>query len=212
MLVDYNVNGAFNDKSADFGQCDRVRIGEKGSQDSRYVGNYVEVDNKLYKPEIAKDGAFIILTEAADVSYGTVRISKDVSSFSVGGMNGLFNRKPENGVVKLPVGDYRIVSWSLIKNDDKGVKWELRGSSYRGGPGGFTVKSGEEKSLAVGEPVYSKAQYQKSGTSYMFNQNLEGGQGEQIELLRNGAQPPPPKLRIRSRDGTYDRALSFEYG
>ena len=67
VLIDYNINGAFNDKSIDPGQCDRIRIGEEGGRDTRYVGNFIEIGDKLYKPEIARDGACITLTEATDV-------------------------------------------------------------------------------------------------------------------------------------------------
>jgi hypothetical protein len=222
-LIDYNVNGTFNDKSADFEQCDRIRIGEEGGRDTRFVGNFVEVGEgppnandrvgdpgKLYRPEIAQDGAFVILTEAADVSWGTVRLAENITSFGAGGVNGLFTRKPENGTIKLPVGEYRVEHWAIVKNDDKGAKWELRSSSS--GSGRFTVVQDQEKEVPVGEPIYSLAEYRQSGSFYTFSQRLEGRHGERVTLMRNGAQPPPPKLRIRSRDGAYDRGMSFEYG
>jgi len=52
----------------------------------------------------------------------------------------------------------------------------------------------------------------KSGSGYSFSQNLLGQLGERIELTRNGAQPPAPKLHVKNKDGTYDRTFSFEYG
>jgi hypothetical protein len=210
VLIDYNVNGVFNDKSDNPGECDRIRIGEETDRETRYVGNFIEVGDKLYRPEIAKDGACITLTEATDVSFGAVRVAQGIASFGAGGVNGLFVCKPENGLVKLPVGDYRIERWSIVKNDDKGAKWELQASP--GDRGTFTVTKDQEKELPIGEPIYSEAQYTKSGSFYNFSQNLQGRHGERITLTRNGTQPPPPKLRIRSRDGAYDRALSFEYG
>lgn len=209
-LIDYNANGVFNDKSSDFSRSDRIRIGAQNNRDTRFVGNYIEVDDKLYRPEIARDGAFIILTEAADVPYSTVRMADNITTLAAGGENGLFVRKPENGAVKLPVGDYRIDYWSIVKNDDKGSRWELRGR-YSGG-GAFTVTQDKDIDLSIGEPIYSQATIQLSGSSFLFGQSLQGRQGERIELLRNGSQPPPPKLRIRNKDATYDRALSFEYG
>lgn len=211
MLIDYNVNGVFNDKSVNPNQCDRIRIGEEGGRDTQYVGNFIEVGDKLYRPEIARDGAFLTLTEAADVSYGTVRVAENITSFGAGGANGLFVRKPENGVVKLPAGDYRIEHWSIVRNDDKGARWELRGNPA-GERGNFSVVQDQEKELPIGEPIHSEAEYRQSGSFYTFSQSLQGRHGERITLTRNGSQPPPPKLRIRSRDGIYDRALSFEYG
>ena len=211
VLIDYNVNGTFNDKSVDAGQSDRIRIGIEDGRDTQYVGNYVQVDDKLYQPEIAKDGAFVILTEATDVAYGTVRVAEGITTFGAGGLNGLFQCKPDHGVVKLPVGDYRIEHWAIVKTDDKGARWELTANPARQ-PGNFTVEKDQEVELPIGEPIYSVAQYTQSGSFYNFSQSLEGRQGERITLTRNGSQPPPPKLRIRSRDGAYDRALSFEYG
>ena len=76
----------------------------------------------------------------------------------------------------------------------------------------FTVAQDKEVSLPFGEPIYSMVQTNKSGSVYSFEQKLEGRQGERVTLTRNGSQPPPPKLHIRSRDGSYDRSLSSEYG
>ena len=210
VLIDYNVNGTFNDKSIDFEQCDRIRIGEEGGRDTRFVGNFIEVGDKLYRPEIAQDGAFVIVTEATDVSWGTVRLAENITSFGAGGVNGLFTRKPDKGIVKLPVGDYRVEHWTIAKIDDKGAKWELQAGT--GGSGSFTVVPDQEKEIPIGEPIYSLAEYRQSGSFYTFSQRLEGRQRERITLMRNGVQPPPPKLRIRSRDGAYDRGMSFEYG
>jgi hypothetical protein len=211
VLIDYNVNGVFNDKSADFGQSDRIRIGEEGSRDTRFVGNFIEIGDKLYRPQIAKDGAFIILTEAPDVTYGAVRVAEGITSFGAGGINGLFFRKPENGIVKLPAGDYRVEHWSIVRDDDRGAKWELRGSPARE-RGAFSVAQDRSVELPFGEPIRSQAEYRQTGSVYNFSQSLQGRHGEQITLLRNGSQPPPPRLRIRSRGGAYERALSFEYG
>jgi len=219
VLIDYTVNGTFNDKSGNAGHCDRIRIGpsaslgvgDSGGRDTRYVGNFIEVGDKLYRTEVAQDGAFIILTEAPDVVYSTVRVAGNISSLGVGGVNGLFLRTPENGKIKLPVGDYCLAHWSIVRNDDKGAKWELR-ADPAGNLGAFTVVQDQEKELPFGEPIYSMAEYSQSGSFYNFSQSLEGRHGERITLTRNGSQPPAPKLRIRSRDGAYDRALSFEYG
>jgi len=212
VLIDYNVNGAFNDKSDDFSQCDRIRIGKEDERDTRYVGNYIEVDDKLYGTEIAQDGAFVVLTKADDVPYGTVRLADNITAFAAGGANGLFVRKPEDGTVKLPVGKYRIDYWTIVRKDDKGNRWELRGSGFSAAEGSFTVSQDKEAELEIGEPVYSRATMRKSGSNYTFGQSLEGRHGERIAMTRSGSRPRPPKLRIKNKDGTYDRAMSFEYG
>lgn len=211
-LVDHNVNGAFNDKSADYSQSDRIRIGEQTGYEGGAVGNYLEVDGKLYRVEIARDGACVSLAEAKDVSYAPVRVADNITTIIANGENGSFIRTPENGIIKLPVGEYRVNSWAIARKDDAGAKWEMKGMLSSGGAGGFTVAQDKEVSLPFGEPVYSMVQANKSGSVYSFQQRIEGRQGERVTLTRNGSQPAAPKLHIRSRDGSYDRSLNSEYG
>ena len=44
-------------------------IGRRNAPDACYVGNYVDADGALYKPEIARDGSYVILTKAEDVKF-----------------------------------------------------------------------------------------------------------------------------------------------
>jgi hypothetical protein len=211
LLIDHNVNGAFNDKSREYGQSDRIRIGEQSGYEGGAVGNYIEVDNKLYKADIARDGACLTLTAAPEVPYGAVRVAENITTLIASGENGSFIRKPENGVLKLPVGEYRVDSWAIARKDEAGARWEMKGTSPSSS-GGFTVAADQEVNLPFGEPIYSTIQSSKSGSIYAFEQKLQGRQGERVTLTRNGSQPPPPKLHIRNRDGTYDRSISSEYG
>jgi len=98
MLLDYNLNGTFNDKSLQAGDSDRIRIGAKGSEDTRFVGNYIEVGDVLYRTEIARDGAFVKLSSANDVKFGNIRVPETITQFSAGGENGQFTREMKNGV------------------------------------------------------------------------------------------------------------------
>lgn len=212
VLVDHNVNGAFNDKSPDYSKSDRIRFGEQTTTEGGAVGDYVEVDGKLYKVEIARDGACLSLAPAPDVPYGTVRLADNLASICVSGANGSFVRKPENGRIKLPVGEYRVQTWTAERKDDAGAKWEMRAMVLPDGAGSLVVAQDKEANLPFGEPIYSRLQANKNDAAYVFEQRLEGRQGERVTLTRNGAQPPAPKLRIRSQDGSYDRSLNSEYG
>jgi hypothetical protein len=212
LLIDHNVNGAFNDKSPNYSQSDRIRVGEQTGTDGGAVGNYVEVDGKLYRVEIARDGACVALTEAEDVPSGTVRLADNITTVIVSGENGSFIRKPQNGQIKLPVGEYGVDSWTIARQDDAGARWEMRGVDQARRAGGLTVASYQEASLSVGEPIHSIVESRKEGSVYSFNQRLEGRQGEDVMLTRNGSRPAPPKVHLRSRDGTYDRVMSLEYG
>jgi hypothetical protein len=240
ILFDYNANGTFDDKSANAAECDRVWIGEVGGQDTpsggnyffpesnrlfqqsvlvlwtgdqhtRFVGNYIEVDETLYRPEIPRDGACIKLTKADDVKFGNVRLPEAITQFSANGENGLFSRKPEKGVASLPVGQYHIYDWAVEREDDKGTRWKLQASGAAA-KNAFDVTEGKETVLSVGEPVVATLEASQRKGTYSFSHTLKGRDGERIELTRNGAQPQAPKVRIKSTDGKYDRTYSFAYG
>lgn len=214
LLFDYNANGAFNDKSINFGECDRIRIGEegKGSLDTCFVGNYVEVGGTLHAVEIARDGACVKLSKAEGVKFGDVRLPESVNEFAAGGENGLFTRKPENSRCSLPVGKYRIERWTIHRKDDKDAEWKLQGM-YFGDEGLFDVTEAGAAELSIGEPMVCALQVdQREPGYYYFGQQLKGTLGERLELTRNNARPQPPKVQIKTKDGKYDRTFSFEYG
>ncbi len=210
-LIDYNANGTFDDKSLKPGDCDRIRIGEKDSPDTRFVGKYIEVDGALHELEVARDGAYIKLAKAQDVGFGHIRLPKAITEFAVGGENGLFVRKPEQGAVTLPAGLYQIDHWIIERQDDNGAPWGLKGSGFSE-KGIFHVTEGSKTELSIGEPIISTLQATAEESGYNFRQSFQGQLAEDIELTREGVQPPPPKLNIKSQDGTYDRTFSFEYG
>ena len=211
VLIDQNANGAFDDKSLNASESDRIRIGKKGDQDARFVGNFIEVDGELYRPEIARDGAYIKLTKAKDVKFGNIRLPETVTELTAVGENGLFTLKPEKGSCSLPVGEYRINYWIIERKDEQGNRWKLQGSAFHKN-GLFEVDDGSQTELDIGEPLICTLETRTSGSSYSFNRILKGRLDERIKLTRNGSQPRAPKLHIKNKDGTYDRTFSFEYG
>lgn len=210
VLVDYNCNGAFDDKADNF-NCDRILIGPEENYMTGWVGNFLEVDNSLYRLSIAKDGAFLELTSASDVAYGTVTMPESITSFSAGGMNGMFERTVENGKVTLPLGQYRIYAWEIARKDDKNVVWVLSGSGFPQGQS-FTVAEDAAVMMDIGEPVYSTLQASNRNGMYAFNQGLVGKSGERISLTRAGRQAEAPRIRVRNKTGEYDRTFALEYG
>ncbi len=211
VLVDQNVNGTFDDKAIYSSSCDHIRIGRKGARDTSYVGNYVDVDGVLYHPEIARDGAYVMLTKAENVKFGDVQLPETITEFSAGGANGLFTLKPKKGLASLPVGKYQVNYWSIERKDDQGRRWTLRGNPYSN-RGSFEINDARQTELSIGEPIVSSVTARNTGASYSFSQEMKGKLGERIELTRNGARPRAPKLHIKSKDGSYDRSFSFEYG
>ena len=203
MLIDYNVNGTFNDKSLQAGESDRIRIGKKGSEDTRFAGNYIEVDNVLYRTEIARDGAFVKLSSADDVKFGNIRVSAAITEFAAGSENGLFTREVKEGVARLPVGEYRIDHWEIDRKDEKGKSWTMRGSSF-GERGNFAITEEAETALEIGEPVTANLQVSLNGTNYEFSKSVRGSLGEYVSLTSSGSDTRNSwKMTAKNKDGTF---------
>jgi hypothetical protein len=211
VLFDYNANGTFNDKSANAGDCDRIRISKQGGQETLFTGNYIVIDETLYRPEIARDGACIKLSKAEDVKFGSVRLPESITQLSANGENGLFILKPEKGTASLPVGTYNVYDWAIERQDDNGTNWRLKGSGL-GESNVFEVAEDKPAVLTVGEPIITTLDSSEREGTHSFQHSMRGRFGERIELTRNGAQPQAPKVRIKNEDGTYDRTYSFQYG
>jgi len=211
LLIDYNVNGTFDDRSVNFNECDRIQIGGKGDQNTRFVGNYIEVGGALYRLQVARDGAYVKVTAAEDVTLGNVRLPETISGFAAGGENGLFIAKPQKGTVSLPVGQYRIDHWAIERRDDSGINWKVQGSQFSD-KGLFSVTEGEETELSIGEPISSTLDIQDRGGVHYFRHDLKGKLEEAIQITRNGERIPAPNLHIKNKDGRYDQTFSFRYG
>jgi hypothetical protein len=214
LLVDKDGNGTFDTKSLNLADCDLIAFGEEDDRIVRFVGDFVEIDGVLYRLDVARDGEYmnVNLTPPEDVKFGILKLHEDITEFAAGGENGLFTVKPTNGVAKLPVGKYRIDHWLIERKDEKGKKWTLRGHSFNKS-GIFEVSEGRETKLAVDEPIMSSLEkVTKEGVRYSFiNPSLHGRLGESLDLARNDDHVPA-QLRIRSKDGSYDRSFAFEYG
>jgi len=162
-------------------------------------------------PESTQDGKSLTPAVVTDDGYGTVRLPEAITRFEADSVNGLATIEAGKQAERLPVGQYHIRSWKIERKDDQGGVWALTGQ-YFGQNNPFEIKDGDETKLDVGEPIVATVDARNVGSSYEFNQVIKGRHDEVIELTRNGAQPQPPKLRIKNKDGTYDRTFSFRYG
>ena len=210
-LIDYNGNGEFNDISPSASESDRIRVGKTKPGPTLYVGKYLEVDGVLYQPTIARDGAFLTIPKAKNVIFGNVQAPSEISELTAGGVNGLLTVKMENGVGKLPVGQYRLDHWEIDRKDKDDRTWTMQGSGFDKN-GDFEVAKDNQVHLAIGEPVLANLVVKKTGTKFYFNHKMRGQLNEQIEITRNGSQARAPKLQIVNGDQTYNRTFQLEYG
>ncbi|OPZ99740.1 MAG: hypothetical protein BWY71_00913 [Planctomycetes bacterium ADurb.Bin412] len=211
MLMDQNANGTFDDKSVNFGDSDRIRIGPKDQGDSHYVGNYIQLAGQFYELHVARDGAYIELAAAQDLKYGSVQVPETITEFSAGGENGLFTVPLEKGKGSLPAGTYRIEHWGVERKDDQGANWKLAGRWFDD-KGIFSITPDQQTDLKIGEPIVSTLEDRTQGKEHYFNQRTAGSLGEYIELTCNGSRPSAPSVRIKNQNGSYDRKFTLEYG
>jgi hypothetical protein len=211
QLLDGNVNGTFNDLSANPYDSDRVVVeGDKGGQ--RFLGKMIEVNGQLFRIEAARDGAFVKIQKAENVALGQVRVPETISEFTAFGTNGQFTRKPEKGAFTLPAGKYRIYGWSIERKDTKGAKWDLSGSGF-GESSAFEVAEAKPATLEVGEPVRAVFQIsEQPNNPVYFRLAFRGHYDEQIQILKGGQRPAGPKLFVATLDGSLRYTNTFEYG
>ena len=205
VLIDQDANGTFDDSALDPAKSDRIRIGGRDPRDTRFVGRYIDVDGVLYKLEVAHDGAFVKLAKAEGVKYGSVRVPETITEFSAGGINGLFTFKPDKGTCSLPVGRYRVNSWTIDRKDEKGKPWQLKGTFFTA-KGNFQVTQKAETALDIGEPVTGTVSARLNGDNYEFSKSLKGPLGEYVMLSSSGQDIRDLwKMKASNKEASYEK-------
>lgn len=210
-LIDYNVNGTFNDKALDPSECDRIRVKKAGKWSTYYTGNFLPVHGKIYGMAIARDGAYVKFAEATDVKFGQFRAPASIKGVILGGENGKFNLEPKSDALPVPVGKYRIVEWTIEQKDDKGRAWRIKayGSDDKST---VVITEAGEQCPAIGLPISSKLDVQGQGKTYQIRHEFTGQLGESIDVTCNKERPAAPKVHIVNADGSYNKTFSLEYG
>jgi hypothetical protein len=213
QLADANVNGTFDDVSADEGKADFILIeGDVRMPLVRTAGRYIQIGGALYHPHPARDGACITFAPAKDVPTGTLRLDVPRAQLTVGGENGLLYLNVAEGKVSAPAGQYRLTIWKIEKADDSGTAWRAEGTVIPGEGAVFEVNEGKETRLAVGEPFVCKGTDTSDRGTHNLSFRLRGRLDEPVYLYRDGRQAAPPQVRISNADKTYDQAFATEYG
>jgi hypothetical protein len=166
----------------------------------------------VYWPKAAREDQNPKPAVIENASYGSVVLPEGIAQFSAHGPDGLVSVKLDEGTGQLTVGSYRVGYWRADRKDDQGNMWTLTGRNY-GSKGPFEISEGSQINVDVGEPIIATVHGSIIGPKYYsFTQSIQGRLDEQIAISRNGARPAAPKLRIKNKDGTYDRTFAFKYG
>ena len=213
-LADANVNGTFDDVSADDGLAEFILMdGDDMMPLVRTAGRYIQIGGALYHPQPARDGASIAFTPAKDIPMGTLRLDVPQAQVTVGGLNGLLCFNVAEGKASAPAGKYRLSMWKVEKADDSGAAWRAEGSVIPNESSVLQVDEGKETPLAIGEPFACKGTdtAQDRGT-HTLGLRLRGRLDEPVYLYRDGRQAAPPQVRVVNADKTYDQTFTTAYG
>jgi len=211
QLIDGNVNGTFNDMAPEPYESDRVQI-DGDTVGERFLGQLLEVDGKFFRFEAARDGAYVKVQKADQITLGQLQTPTNISEFAAFGPNGHFVRKPAKGEFTLPIGNYRMVHWTINRKDDKGAGWTLAGQQFPK-TANFEVVAGQTTALEIGEPVKALLDATNtSGRDLTFNLRFQGRQLESIEMLREGQRPRGPQLSLTDASGNLCHTNRFEFG
>ncbi len=190
--------------------CDRVVVeGDKARE--RFLGKLLEVGDELYRIEVARDGAFVKLQRAEDLTFGQVRVPEALSEFVAFGPNGHFVRKPVKGEFKLPAGRYQIHEWNISRKDAKGASWQLAGSDFPDSTK-FDVSTSTPVSLDIGEPVRALMHRDDLTNEVSFDLSFKGQLNESVSITKGEQNPPGPRLTLATLDGSYRVTNTFEFG
>ena len=201
QLIDGNVNGTFNDIAPDPYDSDRVQVeGDKTGE--RFLGRMLEVDGKFYRIEVARDGAFVKVQKAENVTLGQVRVPENISEFAAFGENGHFVRKPVNGEFTLPAGNYRMFHWTINRKDEKGAAWTLPAIIFPKPPASRSPPARPPRWKSASRCKPCSRRRGDANRQIEFSLSFEGRQKESIEMLRDGQRPRGPKLMLANADGT----------
>jgi hypothetical protein len=211
-LIDGNVNGTFNDFDPDPYSSDRIQI-EGDNVGERFLGQMLEVNGKFFRIETARDGACVKVRKLENVTLGTVKVPAEMTDFGAFGENGYFVRKPAKGEFTLPVGKYRMVRWTMQRQEANGRgTWTLSGRQFPN-TANFEVAADTPATLEVGEPIQAILTATNTvGREILFSLRFEGRQKESIEMLREGQRPRGPKLTLTDAGGKLSYTTSFEFG
>jgi hypothetical protein len=209
-LVDGNVNGTFNDVSANPNESDRIAVeGDKAGQ--RYLGRMLEQEKGLFSIDVARDGAFVVLKETTEVKLGKVTVPESITELTLVGENGHYVRKPVKGEFTIPLGAYRVHEWKIARKDDKGAEWSLTGSGSS--PfSSFQVVETKPAVLDVGEPILASLNASENKTAVVLGLRIKGRNGETVEIMKGDQRPRAPRVILSSQVGGFRATNSFEYG
>jgi hypothetical protein len=228
-LVDFNANGLYGDPFRDFGPDpskagDMLLVDTDGDgrfeqagvipKETLWCGRRIVVDGRFYQLAIGQDGSALHVTPAP---VKLAAIGSDYPRFGLilANDDGVLPIESQNGQARVPVGNYRVLVWSIERRTESG-KWEVQGGAWgtEAGAPELTVAEGGSASFKLAAPLRAKVTAARTSPRDIdFQLSLTTASGENIgNVAVDGRQPPEPTLRLLDDQGNEVANLRFHYG
>lgn len=249
-LVDVNGNGRFNDPpkfmnnpnfTKHYGITPRgdvifISNGNKVDYfDNQYLGDLLFIKDKLYDVKVDLAGGKMILTE---VKKGLSKLKLPVtpeyfSIYTVDGGHFLTAYQPSGNIVNVPVGNYKLMGYQILRKDEQGDLWCIDAVSTAESQA-FSVSAQGMATLNFGEPFTPSVflpygfntqsnlnniplifNIEGKGKEVIINMNRRQGAATKIPLSKKRGyenRPQEPTYTIIKPDGEIISQGAFEYG
>jgi hypothetical protein len=223
VLLDYNSNGRYDDKTVGNRRGDRILIdynddGKFENQYQRegevaYINKYLYVDGVYYGLQVAPNGSSLTLTQP-EVQLGKLQVEEPNVALTISGANGKYrySREAGNEPFMIPVGDY-VVEQATVSRRDGGALWSLRSDQGRGSS--FTVEEGKEAVVNVGAPITASISVSKTRDgAASVSLDMKGVDGLVYHVQKDGNDfmNEAPKLLVKLKDGKWEKRYAFSFG
>ena len=209
LLVDLNRDGKFEESDA-YGFF--MPQSEKQAE-AMLLQNYVQLpDGAFYRAEVAEDGSTLTFRRDPAKEGRIVGLGAK-STLMLVYQGSLIRSTPQEGVVRLPEGSYRMMGATIAVAKGKEKPWTFSVYDYRG-KGQLTIKPGEQKRLAYGLPLKLGIAARKHGKTYSIGLDLKDRTSASITDVRkpDGKMPKEPVLTLTDARGKVIKTEKFHYG
>jgi hypothetical protein len=232
-LFDDNCNGTFNDAYAIpagsptngpvRAQGDALVIDLDGdgqfskqlndTPEMFHVGKHLSLGDRCYDLDIDPSGRKVTVRET-ESACGYITTNQKGYSVDLLGEAGGLRLTGDSRKVKVPAGEYRIVSCNLEGQDDGGDPWRIVG---QGDWNLSTVEiaPGENVAMKLGQPLTATITAGRNGDSFNLGLEIKGQGGETYApntFMKNGSPVPAPRFEVRDSRGEIIARGQFAYG
>lgn len=204
LLIDNNANGVFNDVLEDV-----VRVGEKPDRIEHLLSQYIKIHNGFYHLSPEPHGGTVRFGQMTHLPLGKVELTKKIHDLTLIGDRTCLHYNPEDNIIQVPEGEWRIKSWTINWKDDEGATWRLDGDSFPEDQT-FHVKKDETVPIRIGESMEMVLKKSWRWGGYKFILSLKGNLGERVLICCSDWKKCSPKLVIQNKEASYKETVELK--